>query len=62
MYEELTCFKCDTQLEQRKTEFEYLGQNFFTELMCCPVCGQVFIPEELVRNKIADVEKLLEEK
>ena len=28
----------------------------------CPVCGQAFIPEELARGKIFQVEQALEDK
>ena len=62
MYEELTCCKCDAILEKKKINFEYLAHNFFAEIPACPVCGQVYIPEELAKGKIADVEKQLEEK
>jgi DNA-directed RNA polymerase subunit RPC12/RpoP len=58
----LICFKCRKELELKKTDFTYLGHSFFTEVPACPECGQVFIPEELVRGRISDVEMQMEDK
>jgi len=46
----------------KKVNFEYLAHNFFAEIPACPVCGQVYVPGELAKGKIAEVEKHLEEK
>jgi hypothetical protein len=35
---------------------------FPVDLLRCPKCRQVFIPEELARGKMSEVEKLLEDK
>jgi hypothetical protein len=58
----LICFKCNKELELRKTDFTYLGHSFFTELPRCPECGQVYVSEELVKSRISDVEMQLEDK
>ena len=58
----LICFKCQKELELKKTNFTYLGHSFYTEVPRCPECGQVFIPEELVRGRISDVEMQMEDK
>ena len=58
----LICCKCDMELEQKKITFNYMGFNFHTDLPCCPSCGQVYIPEDLVTGKMAEVEMELEEK
>ena len=58
----LICFKCQKELELKKTDFTYLGHSFFTEVPRCPECGQVFIPEELVRGRISEVEMQMEDK
>lgn len=58
----LICFKCQKELELKKTNFTYLGHSFFTEVPVCPECGQVFIPEEIVRGRISEVEMQLEDK
>jgi hypothetical protein len=36
--------------------------KFEEELLKCPECSQVFIPEDLAMGKILDVESALEEK
>ncbi|SDE57366.1 DVU_1557 family redox protein [Sporomusa acidovorans] len=58
----LVCLKCNVALEPRKASFNYLGFTFNTELPRCPVCGQVFLSEELVKGKVAEVEMSLEDK
>jgi hypothetical protein len=58
----LICCKCQKELEMKRTDFSYLGHSFFTEVPACPECGQVFISEELVRNRISEVEMQLEDK
>ena len=62
MYEKLECKKCQVPLATKKVNFEYLKLNFFSEVPACPVCGQVYVPEELAKGKMAEVERNLEEK
>ena len=42
--------------------FSYLGKQFEHEVDRCPECGQVYIPEELAKGRMAEVEKILEDK
>ncbi|MBF0530548.1 MAG: hypothetical protein HQK55_15035 [Deltaproteobacteria bacterium] len=58
----LICFRCRRELEAKKTDFTYLGHNFFTELPRCPECGLVYVSEELVKGRISEVEMILEDK
>lgn len=58
----LMCYKCQKELELKKTDFSYLGHSFFTEVPRCPECGQVFISEDLVNSRISDVEMQMEDK
>jgi hypothetical protein len=58
----LICYKCNKEMEMKKTNFSYLGHTFFTELPKCPECGQVYISEELVKSRISEVEMQLEDK
>lgn len=58
----LTCGACNIPLTEEKTHFSYLGHAFSTTLLRCPGCGQVFIPEELARGRMAEVEQTLEDK
>jgi hypothetical protein len=40
----------------------YLGSEFPVELMKCPGCGIVFVPESLATEKMLKVEQALEDK
>jgi DNA-directed RNA polymerase subunit RPC12/RpoP len=59
---EWLCSKCGLPLEVGKVEVGYLGSMFPVDLYKCPKCGQVLVPEELAEGKMAEVEKLLEDK
>lgn len=56
------CAACGQALALRPVELEYLGSRFSVELPACPACGLVLIPEDLAQGKMAQVEKLLEDK
>ncbi|MBR3397434.1 MAG: hypothetical protein IKG70_06275 [Lachnospiraceae bacterium] len=56
------CDKCNKELEIKKASFEYMGRTFDHEVPVCPVCGKVFISEELAKGKMAEVETLMEDK
>ena len=62
MSEKLRCMKCDCELEDRKVRFGYLGHILDHPVPCCPKCGQVYVSEDLVVNKINEVEVTLEDK
>lgn len=59
---DLLCRRCGVPMEMAKTEFSYLSYSFHAELPRCPVCHQVFIPEGLVKGRMAEVESELEDK
>lgn len=56
------CVKCDRELEPAKLTLNYLGHQITQEFPRCPVCGNVFIPEEIVAGKMLQVEYMLEDK
>ena len=56
------CGKCDVALEMGKVDVVYLGSSYPVDLLRCPQCGQVFIPEAIALGKMLAVEKLLEDK
>lgn len=60
--EELTCSKCNVPLISTKITLTYMNLDFYAELPACPHCGQVYISEEMVRSKIAEVEIQMEDK
>ena len=59
---EWQCGKCNVTLVVQQVNVEYLGNAFPANLLKCPQCGNVFIPEELALGKMVEVEKSLEDK
>ena len=58
----MICRRCRVEMEPAETFFEYLDHAFHTKLLRCPQCGEVYIPEELARGKMAEVETNMEDK
>lgn len=58
----LVCSKCGVPLEPIKVNFKYLGKQFEHAVDRCPKCGQVYISEKLAKGRMAEVEKILEDK
>lgn len=58
----LICKKCQVKLEPDEVVLEYLQHEFRVMVPRCPSCGQVYLPENLVRGRIAQVEVELEDK
>ncbi len=56
------CAACDIPLQPAKVSIAYLGNAFPVDLLRCPRCGLVWIPEELALGRMAEVEKTLEDK
>lgn len=58
----MECCKCGVSLEPKKTVFQYLEHEMYQDVLCCPVCGRVFVTKELADGKMLLVEMELEEK
>jgi hypothetical protein len=58
----IICAKCSIPLTLGKVTLSYMGSDFPVELYKCAECGLVFIPEELAKGKMDQVEKALEDK
>ncbi len=58
----LLCHACRKELQPAKTDFTYLGHTFYADMLRCPDCGQVFIPESMVKGRIQEVEMQMEDK
>ncbi|MEA4923080.1 MAG: hypothetical protein VB031_06885 [Eubacteriaceae bacterium] len=58
----LICNKCNVPLVEMDATFKYLKRSFKHKVLRCPQCGQIYLPEELIKTKMADVERALEEK
>lgn len=58
----LICAACNCSLVKKRVDFEYLTHTFFADALRCPSCGQVYLSEELVKGRVAEVEMELEDK
>lgn len=56
------CSSCNCPLQPAKVNVSYLNSVFNVELMACPECGFILVPEELAVGKMLEVEQLLEDK
>ncbi len=59
---EWMCANCNVPLETGKVDVAYLDNAFPVDLLKCPNCGLVLIPEDLALDKMMEVEKQLEDK
>ena len=59
---EILCARCERKLVSAQTAFRYIGHTFHTDILRCPECGEAYIPESLVRGRMQEVEKELEDK
>lgn len=60
--DKVKCNKCNVEMVPMEATFSYLDREFRHPVLRCPACGQVYIPEDLAKGRMADVEKALEEK
>ena len=58
----LKCGRCGEELKTIKATGNYLNHKFSAELKGCKNCGLAYVPEDLVKTKIAQIEALLESK
>lgn len=56
------CARCSVVMQPSPVTIAYLGSAFPVELLKCPQCGLVLVPEELALGKMAEVESTLEDK
>ena len=57
-----SCAACGGKLEVVKVGFTYMKGNFEVDLPACSGCSLVLISEELATGKMADAERILEDK
>ena len=60
--QEMLCARCGVPLVPRSVTLSYMNSAFPVELPACPICGTIYIPEELATGKILHVERSLEDK
>jgi hypothetical protein len=58
----IICELDGAEMTPMEAGFSYLGRSFKHTVLRCPVCGQVYIPEETVIGRIKEVERALEDK
>lgn len=58
----IECLKCGVALQPGKVAVMYLDSKFPVELLKCPKCHMVYVPEDLAIGKMLEVEKALEDK
>lgn len=56
------CARCGIPLKPTNVEVAYLDSAFPVDLLACHQCGMVLVTEDLAVGKMANVEKLLEDK
>jgi hypothetical protein len=57
-----TCSACGGELKVVKVGFVYMKSNFEVDLPACTSCGLVLISEELAMGRMAEAERILEDK
>lgn len=60
--EKVICMKCGLELVPQKKALHYLGHKITQDFPACPKCGAVYIPEDVVREKMRSVEETMEDK
>ena len=59
---EIICTKCNVPLTEGKVKFLYLGYELHANVPKCPECGQVYLSESLVMEKVHGIEASVEDK
>ncbi len=57
-----SCSSCGAELTLMKVGFAYMTGDFEIDLPACGACGLVLVPESLALGKMAEVERILEDK
>ena len=60
--EKIICAKCNVELQPTKINLHYLDNRMSHEFLSCPVCHQVYIPEEMAHGRMHEIERMLEDK
>ena len=60
--QKLICEKCNIPMEPMEARFRYLKRDFKHKVLRCPDCGQIYIPKDLAKGRMKEVETALEDK
>ena len=58
----ISCAKCHGRLQEARVNFRYLKHEMHADVLKCPSCGQVYLSEKMVKDRIVRVELSLEDK
>jgi hypothetical protein len=56
------CGNCKEPLKESAVQVRYLGNAFSLKMLVCPKCGMAMVSEEMAIGKMAEAEKILEDK
>jgi hypothetical protein len=56
------CGNCKEPLVETSVQVRYLGNAFTLKMLTCPKCGMAMVSEEMALHKMAEAEKILEDK
>ena len=59
---EWVCAKCGEILVSARVQVRYVGTTLSVDLLKCPRCGIVLVTEEVAVGRMAEAERLLEDK
>lgn len=59
---EWTCARCSIDLEFAKVQITYVGCGFTIDALRCPQCHLVLVTEDMAVGKLAEAERVLEDK
>lgn len=59
---QMKCSICGRVPEEAGVKFSYLGSTFALTALRCPVCGNVYISEDMVDGRISYTEGFLEDR
>lgn len=57
----LQCSKCRVSPLPAHLALSYLNRTFHCEVLRCPNCGQVYLPEQFITGKVREVETRIED-
>lgn len=60
--EQWICARCSAGLVRSGVRITYLGNSFSLDLPVCPGCGSVLVTEDVAMKRIAEAERILEDK
>lgn len=60
--EQWICARCSAELMRSGVRITYLGNSFSVELHVCPGCGSALVTEDVAMKRMAEAERILEDK